>query len=223
MIKLNKRLKEISNLVDERVVADVGCDHGKIVLNLFQNNKIDKAVISDISQPSLQKAIDLLNKEGFKNFKSYVCDGLRSYSEDDDVKQIIISGMGGLEIIQILKNSPIKYNNLILQPQRNNEDVKRFLNQSNFEIVFDKIIEDKHKFYNIIKAKKSSLKQELTDFDLLFGKDNFIEETKDFENYLIYFQNKYKNMLNKLNDNKKCEEIKKLLKNCDIAKQLLGE
>ena len=38
MIKLNKRLDLIANLVDERNVADVGCDHGKIILKIFEDN-----------------------------------------------------------------------------------------------------------------------------------------------------------------------------------------
>ena len=61
MIKISFRLKFISSLVDERIVADVGCDHGKLVRKLFDENKIDFAYVSDISRGSLQKAIDLRN------------------------------------------------------------------------------------------------------------------------------------------------------------------
>ena len=60
MNKLSFRLEFISSLVDERIIADVGCDHGKLVRKLFDENKIDFAYASDISSSSLQKAIDLL-------------------------------------------------------------------------------------------------------------------------------------------------------------------
>lgn len=223
MIKLNKRLNFIANLVDERNVADVGCDHGKIILKLFEENKIDEAVISDISKPSLQKAIDLLNQKGFKKYKSYVCDGLSKYKSVDNIKQIIISGMGGLEIIQILKNSPIEINNVILQPQRNEIDVKKFLIDNKFTIVYDIIVEDKEKFYNIIKAKKLATKSLFTEFDLLFGKQNFENKSKDFINYLVYLSCKYETLLTKLTEQDKIDQINKLLENIVKAKQLIGE
>jgi len=222
MNKLNKRLQKIADLVDRKVIADVGCDHGKIVLYLFENDKIDKAVISDISKPSLQKAIDLLNQKGYTNFVDYFCDGLTKYKESDKVEQIIIAGMGGLEMIQILKNSPISVKNVILQPQRNEYEVKEYLVDNNFNISYDIIIEDKDKFYNIIKANKVKNKNEITEFEILFGKQNFEEGLSDFKNYLDYLENKNKMLLEKLTDEKKKNNIIKMLENIQKAKDLLG-
>lgn len=223
MNKLNKRLQKIADLVDKRVVADVGCDHGKIVLYLFENDKIDKAVISDISKPSLQKAVDLLNQNGYTNYIDYFCDGLTKYKESDNVEQIIIAGMGGLEMIQILKNSPISIENVILQPQRNEYEVKQYLIDNNFNILYDIIIEDKDKFYNIIKANKVKNKNEITEFEILFGKQNFEESSNDFKNYLNYLENKYELLLVRLTDQEKKKNIIKVLKNINKAKDLLGE
>ena len=60
MNKLTKRLQVIFDLVSSRVIADVGCDHGKLTKALFDENKIDFAYVSDISKLSLEKAIKLL-------------------------------------------------------------------------------------------------------------------------------------------------------------------
>lgn len=239
MVKLSYRLKKIASLVDCRRIADVGCDHGKIVLELFEKGKIDFAIVSDISQPSLQKAIDKLNENGYRNFKSIVCDGLSKFKNDDNIEQIIISGMGGLEIVQILENSPIELKNLILQPQRDIVKVKQYLIENNFEINYDIILKDGGKFYNVIKASKISndfskldFKNSLSeaqkvdlpkDFYLEFGKENFDEKTSDFVEYLKYLENKNLILLEKMTDKEKKSQVEKILEYIKIAKQLLGE
>ena len=59
MSKLSKRLQVIADLVNKNNVCDVGCDHGKLVEYLLSNKIVDYAIVSDISQPSLNKAIEL--------------------------------------------------------------------------------------------------------------------------------------------------------------------
>ena len=118
MIKISFRLKFISSLVDERIVADVGCDHGKLVRKLFDENKIDFAYVSDISRGSLQKAIDLL-KDKKDKIKAICCDGLSGYDESK-IDECIIAGMGGYEILNIIKNSKVDIQKYILAPQHDN-------------------------------------------------------------------------------------------------------
>ena len=99
MNKLGKRLEVIASLVDRKRIADVGCDHGKLAYYLLDNGISDYAVVSDISRPSLNKAIDILSKTKY-NFDYICCDGLSGYS-GYNVDQAIIAGMGGDEIIKI--------------------------------------------------------------------------------------------------------------------------
>ena len=170
MNKLTKRLQVIANLVSCRNVCDVGCDHGKLAKYLLDNNMVDYITVSDISMPSLQKAINLL--ADYRDKSSYIhCDGLRDYK--DNVEQCIISGMGGDAIIDIISNSPIAINSFILSPQHNNVEVKKFMLNLGYNIIYDIIIKDKGKFYNIIKCEKSAKIDNFSEFDLIIGKDNF--------------------------------------------------
>ena len=116
MSKLPKRLQKIAELVTKRNICDVGCDHGKLSDYLLNNGMVDSVIVSDISAPSLQKAIDLLKKHNYK-FESICCDGLKGYS-GRQVDQCIISGMGGDEIIKIISSSPIEINSFILSQTR---------------------------------------------------------------------------------------------------------
>ena len=69
MNKLGKRLEVIASLVDRKRIADVGCDHGKLAYYLLEKGISDYAVVSDISMPSLNKAIDILSKTKYKYSK----------------------------------------------------------------------------------------------------------------------------------------------------------
>ena len=182
MNKLSFRLEFISSLVDERIIADVGCDHGKLVRKLFDENKIDFAYVSDISSSSLQKAIDLL-KDKKDKIKAICCDGLSGYDESK-IDECIIAGMGGYEILNIIKNSKVDIQKYILAPQHDNLVLKEYLINNQYKITFDIIIKDKNKFYNIIKCEKCNNPDKLSEFELWFGKDNFENSYSAIKDYV---------------------------------------
>lgn len=170
MNKLGKRLEVIASLVDKKRIADVGCDHGKLAFYLLDNGISDYAVVSDISRPSLNKAIDILSKTKY-NFDYICCDGLSGYA-GFEIDQAIIAGMGGDEIIKIISNSPISINSYILSPQHNNIDVKRFMLNNGYSIDYDIIVKEKNKFYNIFKCNKVNTPIVLSDYELVIGGAN---------------------------------------------------
>ena len=185
MSKLSKRLQTVANLVSGNIVADIGCDHGKLAEYLLENSVVKKMIVSDISAPSLQKAIDLLCISNY-NFEAICCDGLQGY-QGKDIDQCIISGMGGDEIMHIISNSPIQINSFILSPQHNNIDVKKFMLNAGYNIDYDIIIKDKGKFYNIFRCNKSNnIVEKLNEFDLLFGKNNFNTDDSDVDEFVEY-------------------------------------
>ena len=125
----------MASLVNCKRIADVGCDHGKLAYYLLDNGIADYAIVSDISKPSLDKAIDILSKTKY-NFDYICCDGLTGY-KGYEVDQCVIAGMGGDEIMKIISNSPIDIHSFILSPQRNNIAVKKFMLNNGYSIDFD--------------------------------------------------------------------------------------
>lgn len=220
-LKLTKRMTAIVDLIDESSIADIGCDHGKIVGQAFLDKKINFAYLSDISEKSLQKAKLLLGELNIDKGKIEfnVADGLENFSTKS-VQQVIIAGMGGELIKKIISKSKIKFKSYILEPQHNEYELKKFLVSNGYQIIFDKIIYDMGKFYNIIKVVLGSDK--LTEFDYFFGKDNFVKANTDFKKYLfgkkVFYENVVKNMNNK-ND----EFISQNLRCIEIAIKKLGE
>lgn len=147
------RLNIIQKEIDAcKIFADVGCDHGKISKYVLDNGLCDKAYISDVSATCLKKAEILLSDYIAKGkCISFVSNGLREVPPADFV---LIAGMGGKEIIEILSCDldKIESSTLLLQPMKNSMEVREFLLLHGFTILLDYTFRDKL-FYDIIKAK----------------------------------------------------------------------
>lgn len=218
MSKLSKRLEKIYNLVSGNIVADVGCDHGKLSHKLLTTDKCKFVYVSDISKPSLEKAEKLLSR--YKNFESIHCDGLKGYTEKN-VDECVISGMGGEEIIQIIESSPITIPSYILSPQKNEIKVKEYMMSLGYGIVYDEIVADKNKYYHIFKCERGKESNIVDDLDLIFGRDSFMESNTDLELFIDYEINKNRNILGQV-DEKKREEIEKYIATLELAKKRKG-
>ena len=100
-LKINNRLQKISDFINEKdSVIDIGCDHGLLGIYLVLNKKIKTMVSSDINQLPLNKAKENILKYHLENqIELRLGNGLECL--DDNLDTIIISGMGGLTIIDI--------------------------------------------------------------------------------------------------------------------------
>ena len=178
---LSYRLNEIVKLCGRaKRIADVGCDHGKVLAELANKKSTQFLIASDISAPSVDKAKILLESMNYKNFSIRVGNGFSTLTDVDNLDMIVVAGMGGFEIIEILKDSKIKLTNLVLQPQNNVIKLRQYLLDNNFYIVTDKVVNDKGKFYNILKVKKSESKQHLSEREIKFGKSNLTDYNPEF-------------------------------------------
>lgn len=152
MIQLDKRLREVLNLVDNvDTLADIGCDHGKLIVNAVLSGKIKNGIAIDISEASLKKAI-LLAKEFKVDDKIQFFCGNGFEPIEERVNVAVIAGMGGNEIIKILSEKDIadKY---ILLPHQDIEVLREFLKVNNFYAESDFVIKEKI-YYQIIAVKK---------------------------------------------------------------------
>lgn len=224
-LKLNNRLLELVNLVSQKRVADVGCDHGKVLATLFLANKINFGFACDISLPSVKKAEKLLNNLQIQNFAVRVCDGLEKLSKEDVVECVIIAGMGGMEMLHILTAHEAqnwKAKQYILAPQKNAETLRLFLVENGYFIEKDYVIKENNKFYPILLVKKSNKKQNLTKLELKYGKTNLKNCDPDFIDYLTNEKEKLNHKLLTMPDYKK-QLIKEQIHNLENLYKKLKE
>ena len=181
MIKLSKRLLSIANLVDDNSkVVDIGCDHGLVSIYLAMNKQNISIIASDINQNALDNAIKNINKYHLEN-KIKVClsNGLENIN--DEIDTIIISGMGGHTIIDILTNNQEKLNtvnNIIIQSNNDIEYVRRKIVKLGYYIKKEELILDKNIYYTVILFTKG--KKKYTNKEYYFGPILLKENSKIF-------------------------------------------
>lgn len=183
-MKINDRLKTIGDLVSANSFClDVGCDHAFLCIYLVKKNKNIKAIASDVLEGPLKHARENIKKEGLeKQIEVRLGDGLDTYS--DDVDTVIISGMGGRNMIGIFKNNLKvlkKIDTIIVSPNNYQEDVKRFLCKSGFIISEEVMVKEKKFIYQIIKFTKG--KKRYSKRDYFFGPKFLEKKDKLFKEY----------------------------------------
>lgn len=170
-MKISNRLLTIANLVPTNsIVADIGTDHGYIPAYLIKNKIAKKVIGTDISKGSLEKIIEYVKVLGFEDkIDTRLGDGLEII-KPFEVDTVIIAGMGGLLIRDILKeHKDVTHSiiNFILQPMIASKELREYLIDNNFEIVSEDLLKEDGKYYEIIYARtgKTALKREI-DYDI---------------------------------------------------------
>lgn len=207
-MNLGKRLSAVVDEVDGKSMADVGCDHGKVSVACLLNSKVERVIACDISQKSLEKAVDLAEKYKVKDIEFRVGDGLQIIG-DYEVDSVVIAGMGGNEIMSILSHIPQGVKKLILSPHRNAIELRQFLSDRDIYIDKDYVIKDGRKFYDIIVAELDSDKDCALDRrQLLLGKN---QRGGDFEEYLEFLRQKRDVIAQKKADSNQVEVYSEML------------
>ncbi|MDU1662873.1 MAG: class I SAM-dependent methyltransferase [Peptoniphilus harei] len=223
MIKLSNRLKKIAELVDfGATVIDVGTDHG-YVPNFLCEKKISRDIIAtDISKNSLEKSIELTKKMGNEKFiRNILANGIVKENRDN----IIIAGLGGIQIAEIIFNSieiSRSAKKLILQPMQKTNILRRELNNMGFEIIYEEIIFEDDRYFEIIIAKFNGKRKSLDELDFYFSKSLINKKDKVYLAYLIERKVELEKILNKINkDNKRSikrrDDLINLLKRTEEA------
>ena len=181
MIKLSKRLLSIANLVDDNSkVVDIGCDHGLVSIYLAMNKQNISIIASDINQNALDNAIKNINKYHLED-KIKVCLSNGLDNINDEIDTIIISGMGGHTIVDILTNNQEKLNtvnNIIIQSNNDIEYVRRKIVKLGYYIKKEELILDKNIYYTVILFTKG--KKKYTNKEYYFGPILLKENSKIF-------------------------------------------
>ncbi len=186
-----KRLNAISDFIyPYRRIADIGCDHGYLIKIAFENNLIDYAYAIDNKIGPLNSSKN--NLKDYQNVSYFLSDGLEKVDESIDC--VIIAGMGGMLIISILEKNKDKLKNikrLILQANRDEYLLRKYLVENGFYIQNEKIIKEDNKYYEIDCFEKG---YEEYDFnDLYFGK--ILMKNKD-DVFIEKWNNKYQKYKN---------------------------
>lgn len=196
-----QRLKTIINFIDHNsIVADIGTDHGVVPIYLVEENIAKKVIATDISKPSLEKLKNKLqDKSGSLNIETRCSDGLESILPFE-VDTIVISGMGGVLIEEILSHSiniAKTANRIILQPNNGADHLRRWLLNNGFYIVEEKDLYENKKYYTVLSVQ-TGIERTYSDKEYLYGRRLIESQSPVLFQYLKSLQKEKEIILSKL-------------------------
>jgi Predicted SAM-dependent methyltransferase len=159
-VTLDSRLLCAASFVRSgNVAADIGTDHAYLPIYLLQNGVCPRAVGSDINEGPISKAKANVEKYNLADKITLIhTDGLRGI-EHTGATDIIICGMGGEVIIDIIRNASFVFDSsvrLILQPMSKQPKLRQYLIESGFAIADERLAKSDGKLYQCICAHFTS-------------------------------------------------------------------
>ena len=166
-VKLNNRLLAVASLISKNAsIIDIGCDHAFLSIYVAQNLEPKKVIASDIKVGPLEQAkINIQKYQVAGKIQIKLGSGIEPIEEDIDT--IIISGMGGLNMIGILKYHPEKYKNvdtLILSPNSDIPEVRKEICKLGFYIEEEKLVKENHIIYLVLRFQRGKRKYQTKDY-----------------------------------------------------------
>ena len=182
MTGISKRLECLIEMIKSREshsLADIGCDHGFVPINLLESGIIEKAVAVDLRDGPLDRARQNARLAGASvasKIRFSKSDGLRDL-RSGEADTVVITGMGGRTIVRILEEAQEEVlrsiKRFIFGPQSEQDCFRRDILDMGFNISEERLIKEGGKFYNFIEATQSTItgsKNCWSEADFIYGK-----------------------------------------------------
>lgn len=189
---MDKRLLTIANLIRKnKVVCDIGTDHAYLPCYLINKGICPFVYACDINEKPLLSAKTNVTANGLNDkIRLVLSNGLEKLNPDD-IDDIVIAGMGGELIFEILTGvswttqSQSKRDKMyILQPMTNVEFLRKNLYTQGFEILSETPVIDNKHFYTIMQVMYTGNSTIVDNLFLYFGKVPFSADCKDKNEYI---------------------------------------
>ncbi len=155
-VVLSDRLTALTKMVTGGSrVCDVGCDHGFLSIYLVQKRIAPSVIAMDLREGPLSRAREHIAEAGLENYiQTRLSDGVTAL-ESGEADALVCAGMGGRLMMRILAQGREKcraMKELILQPQSELPQFRRFLRQERYRTVREDMVEEDGKFYFMMKV-----------------------------------------------------------------------
>lgn len=155
-ITLSKRLEAVAELITRNgTLADVGTDHGYIPIAMVLRGRVERAIAMDLRTGPLERAKEHITAYGLGDrIETRLSDGVSSLTENE-ADSIVVAGMGGELVIHILENGKAickSAKELILQPQSEIGEVRKYLRENGYRIADEDMVEEEQKYYPMMRV-----------------------------------------------------------------------
>ena len=167
---LSKRLQAIYDMVPYSVTADIGSDHGKLMIALFNDGRIPKGYAVENKKGPYNRLTEALKEAHIEeDVVPLFSDGITDLPTS--VSTIVLAGMGGETILKILNDHPEKLKlvqTIIVDAHTSVPKLRKEISEMGFVIADEQIVEEDHIYYEIIKFIRSDVAY-YSENDLEFG------------------------------------------------------
>lgn len=155
-MNLTPRLQVVAKHVPKNTICgDIGTDHAYIPLYLIKNGICPKVIATDVNKGPINIAQEQINSAGYSKYiETRLGDGLQPI-KPREINSVVIAGMGGLLIRNILEASPEVTRGIktfILQPMVAQRELKEYLLKNNYTIIEEDLAQEDRRIYEIIIA-----------------------------------------------------------------------
>lgn len=174
-LHLSDRMAAVAAYVpDDARVADIGSDHAYLPANLILNKRIQFAIAGEVAKGPLENAEHEINKHRLnEQLIPRLADGLAAIQPEDEIDTVVIAGMGGRLITQILEaghQGDTQYDTIIVQPNLDVDVVRKWFMQHQYAISDARMLFDDGHYYEVVVAQPGSA--HYTETELQFGPIN---------------------------------------------------
>ena len=217
-MKVSARLKKIAYMVKYPMLFDVGSDHALLPIFAIKQGLATSAVATDINPGPLARAEQNIELFGLGNaIKTRLTSGLDGLTGTKN-STCIIAGMGGILVNGIIKQNlqtALAFGQIIIQPQRDVPDVRRFILSNGFKIDDEEMVEERGKFYNILDCSPGAGRP-YDEISYLFGKHLIEKRPTVFIKFVQTQQQKTRRIISALDRRSpRGAELEKYLQFCE--------
>ena len=156
-LRLRPRLRQIADMIPNGArIVDVGTDHGYVPTWLLQQGIISTAIATDIHDEPLQHAwMTAVSCCLAEQISFRLCDGLDDV-DPDEVDTVIIAGMGGETIIDILSRAEDFFTDrhrLLLQPMSKQAELRLYLAKVGWHFDEERLVRDRGELYTLMSMR----------------------------------------------------------------------
>ncbi|WLR46244.1 tRNA (adenine(22)-N(1))-methyltransferase TrmK [Halobacillus litoralis] len=175
--QLSKRLALVAGYLPKGAhFADIGSDHAYLPCFVCMKDPEARAVAGEVNQGPYDSAKSEVEKHKLEeHIDVRLGDGLAVVAPGE-IKQVVIAGMGGPLIRDILEGGKEKLTNvnrIIVQPNIDSRSLRRWFFQHGYTLVDETIVEEGGHIYEILVAEKgdpsSSYNQQTIDKEMWLG------------------------------------------------------
>ena len=154
---ISSRLAKIVDMIPESdTVADIGTDHGYVLIELLKRGKIKRGIASDNKKMPLEKARKNTEAERMEKLMDFRLGSGFETLNVGEANGAVIAGMGGILIRELLENAIeiIKEMDFILlQPAQNPEILREYLYRNQFKVVDEELVREEQRYYEYMVVK----------------------------------------------------------------------